>query len=107
MELPFTGDTSPRGGDPLFVDFQAHAPEGYRLRAGSAAIDRGMLLYENPLDFWNGAQPHLSGAGKYDIGAAEFGTTGKAGIGLDVASFPFQVPAYKLQFKAQPRRQVR
>ena len=100
----FAGDTAPRSGDPLFVDFQAHSPEGYRLQAGSAARDRGMLLYENPLDFWNGARPHLSGTGKYAIGAAEYGTTGKAHIGLDLAAFPFQVPPYKLQFKARPRR---
>ena len=103
-DRPFTGDPDHKSGDPLFVDSQAHAPEGYRLQAGSAARDRGMLLYENPLDFWNGARPHLSGTGKYDIGAAEYGTTGKAHSGLDLAAFPFKVPPYKLQFKALPRR---
>jgi len=103
-DKPYKGDARATTGDPLFVDPKAHAPEGYKIQAGSAARDRGMLLYENPLDFWNGARPHLSRTEKYDIGAAEFGTTGTAHIGLDRASFPFQVPPYKLRFKAKPNR---
>jgi hypothetical protein len=63
-----------------------------------------MLLYENPLDFWNGARPHLSKTGRYTIGAHEFGTTGAARIGLDLATFPFEVPPYQLRFKEKPKR---
>ena len=91
-------------GNPLFVDPNAHAPEGYKLQSGSAARDQGILLYENPLDFWNGQRPHLSKTEKYDIGAHQFGTTGAAHIGLDMATFPFEVPPFKLQFKARPNR---
>ena len=29
---------------------------------------------------------------------------GAAHIGLDMATFPFEVPAFKLQFKAKPKR---
>jgi hypothetical protein len=119
---PFHGDSRARTGDPAFVDPNASTPEGYRLKSGSAAIDAGMLLYENPLDFWNGKRPHLpkTGAsdnpnpekgfyvlpktGIYDIGAYESGTTGKAHIGLDLSTFPFEVTPYKLQFRAKPKR---
>jgi hypothetical protein len=103
-DKPYKGDARATTGDPLFVAPKAHAPEGYKIQAGSAAKDRGMLLYENPLDFWNGARPHRSRTEKYDIGAAEFGTTGTAHIGLDLATFPFPVSPYKLRFKAKPRR---
>ena len=119
---PFHGDSRARTSDPAFVDPNASTPEGYRLKSGSAAIDAGMLLYENPLDFWNGKRPHLpkTGAsdnpnpekgfyvlpktGIYDIGAYESGTTGKAHIGLDLSTFPFEVTPYKLQFRAKPKR---
>ena len=60
-------------------------------------------MNENPLDFWR-ARPHLPGAGKFDIGAHEFGSTGEAHIGLDLSTFPFEVPPFKLQFKAKPKR---
>jgi hypothetical protein len=100
----YDGDAQAKTGDPLFVDPNAHAPEGYRIQSQSAAKDQGMLLYENPLDFWNGQRPHLSKTEKYDIGAHEFGTTGAAHIGLDMAAFPFEVPPFKLQFKARPKR---
>jgi hypothetical protein len=101
---PYEGDPQAKTGDPLFVDPNAHAPEGYKLRSASAAKDQGMLLYENPLDFWNGQRPHLSKTEKYDIGAHEFGATGAAHIGLDMTAFPFEVPPFKLQFKAKPKR---
>jgi hypothetical protein len=101
---PYQGDSRAHTGDPAFADPNASTPEGYRLKSGSAAIDAGMLLYENPLDFWNGKRPHLAKTGVYDIGAHEFGTTGKAHIGLDLSTFPFEVPPYKLQFKAKPKR---
>jgi len=97
-------DAQARTGNPRFVDQDAHVPEGYKLQSGSAAIDQGLLLYENPLDFWNGQRPHLSKTEKYDIGAHEFGTTGAAHIGLDMTTFPFEVPPFKLQFKAKPKR---
>jgi hypothetical protein len=115
-------DSRAHTGDPAFTDPNASTPEGYRLKSGSAAIDAGMLLYENPLDFWNGKRPHLpkTGAsdnpnpekgfyvlpktGIYDIGAYESGTTGKAHIGLDLSTFPFEVTPYKLQFRAKPKR---
>ena len=100
----YDGDAQAKTGDPLFVDPNAHAPEGYRIQSQSAAKDQGMLLYENPLDFWNGQRPHLSKTEKYDIGAHEFGTTGAAHIGLDMAAFPFEVPPFKLQFKARPKQ---
>ena len=100
----YEGDTQAKTGNPLFVDPNAHAPEGYKLQGGSAARDQGMLLYENPLDLWNGQRPHLSKTEKYDIGAHEFGTTGAAHIGLDMTTFPFEVPAFSLQFKARPKR---
>jgi len=101
---PYADDTQGKTGDPLFADPNAHAPEGYELQSASAAKDQGMLLYENPLDFWNGQRPHLSKTEKYDIGAHEFGTSGAAHIGLDMTAFPFEVPAFKLQFKARPKR---
>jgi hypothetical protein len=103
-ETAYQGDEHARSGDPMFVDGNAHNPEGYKIRSGSAARDQGMLLYENPLDFWNGARPHLSKTEKYDIGAHEFGTDGTAHAGLDAATFPFEVPAYQLRFKAKPPR---
>ncbi len=101
---PFDGDAQSKLGNPLFVDPTAHAPEGYKIQSGSAAKDQGMLLYENPLDFWNGQRPHLSRTEKYDLGAHEFGTSGTARIGLDMSRFPFEVPPFKLQFKAKPKR---
>ncbi len=119
---PYKGDSKARTGNPAFDDPYASTPEGYRLKSGSAAIDAGMLIYENPLDFWNGQRPHLpkTGAsdnpnpktgfyglpksGIYDIGAHEFGTMGKMHIGLDLATFPFEVAPYKLQFRAKPKR---
>ncbi len=101
---PFGDDAQGKIGNPVFVDPNAHIPEGYKIQSGSAAKDQGILLYENPLDFWNGQRPHLSRTEKYDIGAHEFGSTGAAHIGLDMAAFPFEVPAFKLQFKVKPRR---
>ena len=119
---PYPGDSRARTGDPAFTDPNASTPEGYRLKSGSAAIDAGMLLYENPLDFWNGQRPHLPKtgasdnpnpekgfyklpkAGIYDIGAHEYGTVGKAHIGLDLDTFPFEVAPYKLQFRVKPKR---
>lgn len=119
---PYKGDSRARTGDPAFTDPNAATPEGYRLKSGSAAIDAGMLLYENPLDFWNGQRPHLPKtgasdnpnpktgfyvlpkAGIYDIGAVESGTTGNAQIGLDLTTFPFEVTPYKLRFRAKPER---
>ena len=101
---PYPGDSRARSGDPIFADPNASNPEGYRLKNGSAAIDAGMLLYENPLDFWNGQRPHLEKTGAYDIGAHESGSTGSAHIGLDLTTFPFEVPPYKLQFKEKPNR---
>jgi len=101
---PFEGDAQGKIGNPLFVDPNAHTPEGYKIQSGSAARDQGMLLYGNPLDFWNGQRPHLSKTEKYDIGAHEFGTSGTAHIGLDMSTFPFEVPPFKLQFKAKPKR---
>jgi len=89
--------------NPDFVDPDAHTPEGYKIRADSAARGQGMLLFENPLDFWNAPRPHLSKTEKYDIGAHQYGTTGPARIGLDLAAFPFPVPPYQLRFKARPR----
>jgi hypothetical protein len=103
-EKPYQGDEQAKTGDPLFVDPQAHNPEGYKIQSTSAARGQGILLYENPLDFWNGMRPHLSKTEKYDIGAHQFGTTGAAHIGLDLAAFPFAVPAYELRFKAKPKR---
>ena len=103
-EKAFPGDTEARNGDPLFVDPKAHNPEGYKIQSESPARDRGMLLYENPLDFWNGARPHLSKTERYDIGAHEYGSQGSARIGLDLAAFPFPVPPFKLQFRAKPPR---
>ena len=103
-DKPYQGDGQAITGDPLFVDAKAHNPEGYKIRSESAARDQGMLLYENPLDFWNGARPHLSTTEKYDIGAHEFGKTGTAHVGLDLAAFPFAAPPYELRFKAKPPR---
>ncbi len=97
-------DSRARTGDPLFADPNSATPEGYRLKTGSAAIDAGIVLTENQLDFWNGARPHLPGSGKYDLGAHESGTKGSAHIGLDLTQFPFEVTPYKLQFKAKPKR---
>lgn len=104
-DKPYGGDRQAKTGDPLFVDSQAHNPEGYKIQSGSAARGQGMLLYENPLDFWNGARPHLSKTEKYDIGAHQFGKTGTAHIGLDLGAFPFPVPPYELRFKAKPPRE--
>jgi hypothetical protein len=101
---PYDRDAQGKTGNPLFVDPNAHTPEGYKIQSGSAARDQGMLLYENPLNFWNGQRPHLSKTEKYDIGAHEFGTTGPARIGLDMTTFPFEVSPFKLQFKARPKR---
>lgn len=119
---PYKLDSRSRTGDPAFEDPNASTPEGYRLKSGSAAIDAGMLLYENPLDFWEGQRPHLpkeglsadpnpekgfyklAKSGIYDIGAHEYGTSGKAHIGLDLSTFPFEVTPFKLQFKAKPER---
>jgi hypothetical protein len=103
-DKPYAGDAQARSGDPLFVDSAAHGPEGYKLRGESAAKDQGLLLYENPLDFWNAPRPHLSRTEKYDIGAHEFGATGAEHAGLDRAAFPFEVPPFELRFKAKPRR---
>lgn len=100
----YPGDPQAKTGEPLFVDPKADAPEGYKLQSGSAARGQGILLYENPLDFWNGKRPHLSKTEKYDIGAHQFAATGAAHIGLDMAAFPFEVPPFKLQFKATPKR---
>jgi hypothetical protein len=99
---PYDGDAQAKTGDPLFVEPNAHTAKGYLIQSGSAARDQGMLLYENPMDFWNG--PHLSETEKYDIGAHEFDTIGVVHIGLDMVAFPFEVPPFKLQFKARPKR---
>jgi hypothetical protein len=103
-DKPYQGDPQARTGDPLFVDSGAHTPDGYKLRSGSAARDQGMLLYENPLDFWDGPRPHLSKTEKYDIGAHELGARGAARVGLDLSTLPFEVPPFKLQFGARPKR---
>ncbi len=100
----YAGDPQAKSGDPLFADPQARTPDGYKLQAGSAAIGQGMLLYENPLDFWSAPRPHLSQTEKYDIGAHEFGAAGAAHAGLDRSSFPYEVPAFELRFKARPPR---
>jgi len=102
-DKPCEQEAQARTGDPLFTDPKAESPEGYRLQSASAARGQGLLLYENPLDFWNGQRPHLSKTEKYDLGAHQFGTTGAAHIGLDRAAFPFEVPPFKLQFKARPK----
>ena len=49
--------------------------------------------------FWNAPRPHLSKTELYDIGAYEFGATGAAHAGLDLSSFPYKVPPFKLRFK--------
>ncbi len=103
-DKPYKGDAEARTGDPLFVDPTAHSPEGYKLQSGSAARGKGILLYENQEDFWNGARPHLSKTEKYDLGAHQFGSKGNAHIGLDLTTFPFEVPPFKLQFKARPKQ---
>ena len=100
----FAGDPRALTGDPRFAAPDSRVPEGYQLGNGSAAIDRGLLLYENPVDFWNAPRPHLSKTQKYDLGAHEFGSAGRARIGLDLSVFPFEVPPFKLQFKARPNR---
>ncbi|MGA2658293.1 MAG: serine hydrolase [Verrucomicrobiota bacterium] len=102
-DKPCERDAEAKTGDPLFVDPKADAPEGYKLQSASAARSQGILLYENQVDFWNGQRPHLSKTEKYDLGAHQFGTTGAAHVGLDRAAFPFEVPAFKLQFKAKPK----
>jgi hypothetical protein len=103
-DKPYQADAQAKTGDPRFVAPQAHNPEGYKLQPGSAAVDQGIVLFENPLDFWNGARPHLSKTETYDLGAHELGSTGMARVGLDLAKFPYPVPPYKLQFKAKPPR---
>lgn len=103
-DKPYPGDAQAQTGDPLFVDPAAHNPEGYKIRSQSAAKDRGLLLYENQLDFWNGPRPHLSKTEQYDLGAHEYGMTGAAHIGLDLSKFPFEVPPFKLRFRAKPPR---
>ena len=103
-DKPFGLDKQARQGDPSFVDPDASTPEGYMLRAGSAAIDAGITFTDNELDFRNGVRPHVEGSGKYDLGAYESGTSGKALIGLDLSVFPFKVTPYRLQFKAKPDR---
>jgi len=103
-DKPYAADAQARSGDPQFADAAAHGPEGYKLRRESAAKDQGLLLYENPLDFWNAPRPHLSKTEKYDLGAHEFGATGSAHAGLDRATFPYEVPPFELRFKAKPRR---
>lgn len=103
-DKPYAGDAQARPGDPLFVDPDAHVAEGYRLRTGSSAREQGILLYENPLDFWNAPRPHLSKTEKYDIGAHEFGATASAHVGLDRSTFPYEVPPFELRFKAKPKR---
>jgi hypothetical protein len=102
-DKPYQGDADAKTGDPLFVDPTAHGPEGYKLQSGSAARGQGILLYENQVDFWNGPRPHLSKTEKYDLGAHQFGTKGTAHIGLDMTTFPFEVPPFQLRFKAKPK----
>lgn len=102
--IPYPEDSRAHTGDPSFMDPNSITPEGYRLKSNSAAIDAGILLSENQLDFWNGPRPHLANSGIFDIGAHEYGTTGNAHIGLDLTKFPFQVTPYKLQFKVKPTR---
>ncbi len=51
----YPGDSRAHTGDPAFVDPKASTPEGYRLKSGSPAIDAGILLTENQLDFWSRA----------------------------------------------------
>ena len=101
---PYAGDAKAKTGDPAFVDPKSNSPQGYKIKSGSAAIDHGLLLYENQLDFLNGPRPHLPKSGAYDIGAHEFGTTGTAHIGLDLSKFPFEVPPYEIRFKAEPKK---
>ena len=98
----YAGDAQAKTGDPRFVNPDAHSPEGYKLQNDSAARGQGMLLYENQVDFWNGARPHLSKVEKYDVGAHQFGSTGTAHVGLDLSTFPFEVPPFHLQFRAKP-----
>jgi hypothetical protein len=101
-DKPFSLDKHARRGDPSFVDPDASTPDGYMIKDGSPAKDAGIILTENQVDFRNGRRPHLKGSGKYDLGAYESGTSGKAQIGLDISTFPFKVPPFKLQFKAKP-----
>ncbi len=99
---PYAGDRQAKSGDPLFVDPDSHSPEGYKIRSGSGARGRGLRLYENQVDFWNGFRPHLSKTENYDIGAHQYGSDGTARAGLDLKTFPFKVPPFKLRFKAKP-----
>jgi hypothetical protein len=106
-EKPYAADARAYGGAPGFADPGASAPEMYKIERGSAAIDRGILLYENPVDFWGGSRPHgpeASKSRKYDLGAHQFEAAGTVRVGLDRSAFPFEVQPYKLQFKARPRR---
>jgi hypothetical protein len=102
-DQPYQGDPQAETGDPQFVDADAHNPEGYKLQSGSPAIGKGVLLYENQQDFWNGARPHLSTTQKFDLGAHQFGATGSAHIGIDRTTFPFEIPPFELRFKAKPK----
>ena len=97
----YPGDAQAKSGDPRFVDPAAHTPEGYQLRGDSPARDQGLLLYENPLDFWNVPRPHLPKAGRYDLGAHEFGAAGAAHAGLDRATFPFRGSPVRAAFQSQ------
>jgi|GEM_PF-2091179 len=106
-DTPYSGDTHPVTGDPLFVDPGSHTPEGYRLTDKSGAIDKAMVFdgaCDNQIDAWNGPRP-LHGFGVQDIGAHEYGTVGTGYIGLDLKTFPFPVPTvFKVQFNAGPEK---
>jgi hypothetical protein len=67
------------------------------------AVVESQLLYENPLDFWDGSRPHLSKTENYDIGAHELGARGAAHVGLDLSMFPSEVPPFKLRIGAKPK----
>ncbi|HUZ45723.1 MAG TPA: right-handed parallel beta-helix repeat-containing protein [Terriglobia bacterium] len=101
-DKPYAGDREAKRGNPLFVDPNAHSPEGYKIQSKSAARGRGLRLYENQVDFWNGFRPHLSTTENYDIGAHQYGSSGTGHAGLDLKTFPFKVPPFKLRFKAKP-----
>jgi len=106
-DTPYSGDTHPVTGDPLFIDPGSYTPEGYRLTDKSDAIDKAMVFdgaCDNQIDAWNGPRP-LHGFGVQDIGAHEYGTVGTGYIGLDLKTFPFPVPTvFKVQFNAGPER---